>query len=204
MTKNKSVPIKESIKYGWEQALNNLGFFIGVAILIWIFTAGPGILSDQISKNFPITAIILSVLSGIISIIIDMGMIKIGLDFVKKKSSKIKELFLQHPKFWRYLGATILYALIIIGGLILFIVPGIIWAIKYQFYGYFIIEKDKGIKEAIKESGKITEGVKWDLLLFNALVILINLVGVITFGIGLVFTIPTTQIATAYMYKKLS
>lgn len=202
MTK-KSLPITEAIVYGWNKTLNNLGFFIGVVTLIWLFSIGPNFLTEYLGDDFPITSVILSILVGIFSIIIDMGLIKIGLDFVKKEKSEIKELFLQYTKFWKYLGGMIVYGLIVLGGLILFIIPGIIWAIKYQFFGYFIVEKGTGIKESLKKSGEITKGVKWNLLKFNILLILINSIGVFTFGIGLIFTIPTTQIAMAQMYKKL-
>lgn len=204
MNNKKQVPIKKALSIGWNKTINNLGFFIGIVLIVWIIGAGPGFLSEKIGDNFPITSLILAILGGILSVIIDMGLIKIGLDFIKSKGSKIKELFLQYPKFWKYLGAIILYLLIILGGLILLIVPGIIWAIKYQFFGYFIIDKDSSIKEAIKKSGEITKGAKWDLFLFDILILLINSIGVLTFGIGLIFTVPTTQIAMAYVYKKLS
>lgn len=203
MTK-KSFPTKETIVYGWNKTINNLGFFIGVVILVWLFSIGPNLLTEYLGDDFPITSIILGVLVGIVSIIIDMGLIKIGLDFVKKEKSRIKELFLQYSKFWKYLGGMIIYALIVLAGLILFIIPGIIWAVKYQFFGYFIVEKGTGIKESLKKSSKITKDKKWNLLKFDVLLILINFIGIVTFGIGLIFTIPTTQIAMAQMYKKLS
>lgn len=203
MSKKKLIPIQESIEYGWERALNNLGFFIGIVILIWIFSIIPNLLMEYMGEDFPVTSMILGLLAGIFSIIIDMGLIKIGLDFAKKEKSRIKELFLQYPKFWKYLGGLIIYGFIILGGLILLIVPGIIWAIKYQFFGYFIIEKDMGIRESLKKSSEITKNKKWNLFKFNILLILINFLGMLTFGIGLIFTIPTTQVAMAYMYKKI-
>lgn len=201
--KEKQIPIQEAIKYGWNKALNNLGFFIGVVAIIWIFSIIPNLFMEYLGEDFPITSIILGLLIAIFSVIIDMGLIKISLDFVKKEKSKIKELFLQYSKFWKYLGGMIVYGIIILGGLILLVIPGIIWAIKYQFFGYFIIEKNLGIRESLKRSSKITKNKKWNLFKFNILLILINFLGMITLGIGLIFTIPTTQIAMAYMYKEL-
>ena len=57
--------------------------------------------------------------------------------------------------------------------------------------------------EALKKSSQITKGVKLDLLVFSFLLTGINILGVLAFGIGLILTIPTTIIATAFVYRKL-
>jgi uncharacterized membrane protein len=88
-------------------------------------------------------------------------------------------------------------------GLVLLIVPGIILAIKYVFYDYLIIDKELGPLEALRESSRITGGVKWQLFIFMLLVFLINFAGILFFGVGLLLTIPATTIATAYVYRRL-
>jgi uncharacterized membrane protein len=51
-------------------------------------------------------------------------------------------------------------------GLFLLVVPGVYLALKYQFYGYLIVDKGLGAVEALRESGRITEGAKKDILIF--------------------------------------
>ena len=58
--------------------------------------------------------------------------------------------------------------------------------------------------EAIKTSGAITKGSKWDLLLFVLFVFVINLVGAVFLGVGLFITVPITSVATAFIYQKLA
>ncbi|MEA3324508.1 MAG: hypothetical protein U9Q37_05135 [Euryarchaeota archaeon] len=59
----------------------------------------------------------------------------------------------------------ILYGFIVVGGLILLTIPGIIWAIKFQFFDYLIVDKGLGPIDALEKSSEITRGVKWDLFI---------------------------------------
>ena len=87
--------------------------------------------------------------------------------------------------------------------MILLIIPGIIWGIKFQFFSCFIVDKGVGPIEALKRSSVITKDAKWDLFLFNLLLILINLLGAICLLIGLFVTIPTTMVDWAFVYRRL-
>ena len=83
------------------------------------------------------------------------------------------------------------------------IIPGIIWAIKFQFYDYLIIDKKLGPIEALKKSAVITKGAKGNLFVFGLLLGGINLLGAICLLIGLFAAIPTTLVAKAFVYRKL-
>lgn len=83
------------------------------------------------------------------------------------------------------------------------IIPGIIWAIKFQYYGYFIVDKGLGPIKALEASSNLTDGVKWDLFLFGLLLTCIDLLGLLCLGIGLFAAIPTTIIARAFVYRRL-
>ena len=135
--------------------------------------------------------------------IISIGIIKIVLKFLADEKPEFVELFRFQGNFWRYVGSSILYGLIVIGGIILFIVPGIYWAIKFQFFGYCVVDQKLGPVEALKKSSKITYQVKWKLLGFGLVMVGINILGFLCLFVGLFATIPTTMIAFAYVYRKL-
>ena len=105
--------------------------------------------------------------------------------------------------FSKYILSLIIYGLIVLAGLILLIIPGIIWAIKFQFFGYFIVDKGLGPIESLKQSAKITKDTKWTLFLFGLLSGLINLLGALLLLVGLFATVPTTMMAKAFVYRKL-
>ena len=132
-----------------------------------------------------------------------MGTIKITLDVLDKGETNLKTLFSYSHLLVKFILGAILYGLIVLGGLILLIVPGIIWAIKYQFFAYLIVDKNLSPMKAIKKSGEITAGKKGKLFLLGLLFALINIIGAICLFVGLFVTIPTTMIAWAYVYRKL-
>ncbi|MFH1233046.1 MAG: DUF975 family protein [Patescibacteria group bacterium] len=194
---------KEAIKFGWEITKNNLVFFIGLLIVAGLISTIPSIISEAIKTNSFALYIVINIVSQILGLIIGMGLIRITLKFCDNKKGEFSDLFSCFPLFFKYLLGSILYGLIVLGGMILLIVPGIIWAIEFQFFGYFIVDKGLGPIEALKKSSAITKNTKWDLFLFSLLLIGINLLGILCLGVGLFAAIPTIMVATAFVYRKL-
>lgn len=272
----KTLPQSEAIKFGWNTMKSNIGFFIGLLIVIWLgqaifnYTAklaGQRILSredllvvtgnsDDLFQNLvdndyiypngiirdkfirlkdyseleldpvyqhrkykiydtmrwalskrPPSKIILyiaSLLLWILNFIMGMGLIKIVLKFSDNKKGVFSDLFSSAHLFFKYLLGSILYGLIVLAGAILLIIPGIIWAIQFQFFTYFVIDRELNPIAALKKSSAITKGVKWNLLGFGLLVGLINLAGLLCLAIGLFITVPTTMVAIAFIYRSLA
>ena len=139
----------------------------------------------------------------VISILVQIGSIKITLELYDGKPLNFSNLYSQSNLILRYLGASILYGLMVAVGLILLIIPGIYLAIKYQFFSFLIVDKNMGIMESFKKSEEMTQGVKMNLLLFSLALAGINILGALVFLVGLIVTIPTTVMATVYVYRKL-
>ena len=134
--------------------------------------------------------------------LIGLGLIKISLKLIEKREVNVSDLFSQYPLFFKYLTGLVLYFLITICGMILFIVPGIIWGIKFKYFPYFIVEGCDVI-ESFKKSSQITEGSKWDLFVFGLVLALIGIAGLLAFFIGTLITMPIVSMATVFVYKKL-
>lgn len=193
----------EAVRFGWNTMKNNLGFFIGLLVVVGLINFVPGFISELMKKDASVLSIIISIASSLLSMVIMMGLIRITLRLHDNEGCKFTDLFSCFPLFFKYLFGSILYGLIILGGTILLIIPGIIWAIRFQFFSYFIVDKGLGPIEALKRSSLITRGVKWDLFLFGLLLVLINLLGALCLLIGLFATVPTTMVAMAFVYRKL-
>ena len=87
--------------------------------------------------------------------------------------------------------------------LFLYLLPcAYIW-IKTQFFPYFIISKEMGPFESLKKSYEITDDQSVMLVLFFLILIMINLLGLIPLGLGLVFTVPFSLLATGVMFTVL-
>lgn len=195
---------KEAIKFGWETMKANFWFFAGLLLIMFAVSFIPGEISRELKGVAPFLSFIFALIGWILDIIIGIGVIKIALDFVDNRKSEYKELFTHYKLFFRYLGASILYGLIVLGGFILLIAPGVIWAIKFSFFRYFIVDKNAGVMESLKLSAEATKGMKWNLFLLGIILIGIVILGAIALGIGLFAAIPTVTIAYACVYRKLS
>lgn len=193
----------EAIRFGWETMKSNFGFFIVLFLLAFMIIVIPEIIGGMIKGRLPIISFIFGIASWILQLIIGMGLTRITINFADGKSSDFGDLFSCLHLLPRYLLGSILYGLIVIAGTILLIIPGIIWAIKFQFFSYLIVDKEMRPIESIKRSSDITEGVKWDLLLFGSLLLGLNILGFLALLVGLFVTIPTSMIALAYVYRKL-
>ena len=199
----KKFSINETIQFGWQTLRKNLGFWISLLIIVGLLFTIPDVIANQVRKESHFFGFIIDVLSFVLSILISIGLIKISLRFCDQEKGKFSDLFLWYPLFFKYLFSSILYGLIVVFGLVLLIVPGIIWAIKFFFYDYFIVDKGVGPIEALKRSSALTKGIKWDLFVFSLVLLIINFLGALAFVIGLFITIPITMVAQAFVYRKL-
>jgi len=198
----KSFSTSEALRFGWQIFKENAVFLILIYLIIFF----NGVIFELIRKILGNSQAIMSftsILQWGLSLVLGMGLIRIGLQFVDGKKGSYSDLIKDYRLFFKYLAGSIVYGLIVLGGLLLLIVPGIIWAIKFQFWSYLLIDKGMGPIEAIKKSGELTRGVKWGLLKFLLVIFLVTLVGLLALVVGLFVAIPVTCIAMVYVYRQL-
>ncbi len=203
MRKDHKFSKTEAIKFGWNIVKRELRFFFGLAVVLILVNFILNVLAKDAKNLSFLFSLAFLILVFLVGLILQLGLIKISLNFVDNKKSQFIDLFTTHRPVFKFLAASILFSLIVFAGFVLLIIPGIIWAIKFQFYSYLIVDKEMGPIEALKKSSQLTKGVKLNLLVFSLLLTGINILGVLALGIGLILTIPITMIATAYVYRKL-
>jgi uncharacterized membrane protein len=140
----------------------------------------------------------------IVSIITRIGYNKIFLRISNNETPKFTDVFQEYKLFWKYLGVSILHGLVIIGGLILLIIPGIIWAVRFSFAPLILVDTSMGPIASMKESYAITRDNFWPLLLFWLAIGILNIFGFIIFGVGLLVSVPISTFATIYVYRALT
>lgn len=203
MIKTRNFSKKEAINFGFKIAKKNVLFFLSVFVVWALFTfIFSGLQSSLDASRQPLLSFIFKLLSWILGSIIAMGIINICLKFVEGKTPKLKDIYFTKNLF-NFILASILRTVIIVFGLILFIVPGVIFSIKLQFSEYLIVDKNLTAIDSIKKSWEMTKGVKWNLFLLGLLLGLINILGILALLVGTLITVPLTLIANTYVYKKL-
>ncbi|MEO8329770.1 MAG: hypothetical protein ABI586_07200 [Candidatus Nanopelagicales bacterium] len=192
----------EAISYGWK----GLTKYLGPLLLIALIVAVISIASSVVGYFFDslLLQLLWNVVTTIISLVIGMGLIRAALAVVDGRVPEVGMLF-RTENFIPYLLASILVGLSVGIGLVLCIIPGLILAFLFAFYGYAIVDgrTSDGI-ESMKISWNLVKENVGQLVLLFFLLLLINIVGAILCGIGLLFTYPLTAVALAYAWRRLS
>ncbi len=179
---------KEALVFGWEKTKGNIWFLVGLLLFISILSSG--------AKEFPGLLFLVGIFAGV-------SILTVLFKIYDSGEASIHDIFSKYRIVLQYLVASVLYTAMVLAGLVLLVIPGVYWAVKYQFYKLFIVDKEMGPIEALRESGKITKGNMWNLIFLLLVLMGLNLFGAIIFGIGLFITIPVTLLAYIFVYKKL-
>lgn len=82
--------------------------------------------------------------------------------------------------------------------------PGIYIAIRFKFYPYVLLENENmSILEVINKTSKLTCCKFWTLAWFFIILSVMNFLGFLAFGFGLILTIPISVFAVAHLYRNL-
>lgn len=119
---------------------------------------------------------------------------------------EFKQLFKDSRPYWAKLfGLGLLVGLSVVVGLILFIVPGLIMIRRYYLAAYFMMDKNLGIREAMRQSAAASKNVSgyiWGLL---GVTFVLGLAGIIPLIGSLISTLLTAaySVAPALRYQEI-
>ena len=168
------------INKGWEIFRRDMGLFIGYTVIMILITV--------VSAFIPFAALLLS------------GPLIAGFFIVAHKINKGEEYdFATFFKGFDFFVQLLLYSLItsifVVLGFILLVIPGIYLAVAYTFVPLFIVFGKMEFWDGMEFSRKLITKKWWNLFGFVILLGLINIAGMLAFGIGILFTIPLTYCA---------
>jgi hypothetical protein len=199
----KDFSIDEALRYGWNAMTKHFGFFLLMLLALIGVEFATSFLIGIVQTLKPALGLALRLPNFALSILTAMGSLSVALVVTSGRAPKAADFFAHFHRFLPYLGASILYGLIVLGGFILLIIPGFIFAIMFQFWSCLMLDQRLGPVEALKRSRSITRGVKWKLFAFALLMWAINLLGTLACCIGLFATLPLTLVATVWVYRQL-
>ncbi len=116
-------------------------------------------------------------------------------------TSMLSELFLNAENASKYSSQEIIYG---IGVLFLLAIPAIILYFRLQFANYIVIDKENETAfTAVMRSARITKGYLFYIVLTLISILLLNIIGLLMFFVGLLFTIPMSVVMLILLYRNL-
>ena len=199
----KTVPFSQSLTVGWEIFKQNALFLIGLVVAVALMN---GVLerADEYSHiESQYIRFVINVIAFLVNCLIELGVINIVLKFIDGKNPEFGDLFNRLDLALPFAVATVLYILMVVVGLVFFVIPGFYIAVRFGYYGYFIVDEGADPIEALKKSSAITQGVRMDLFLFGLMIAGLTLLGCLVLFVGLLVAVPVTNLAIAFVYRHL-
>jgi uncharacterized membrane protein len=193
--------VGDAVSYAWKKFQQYAGPLILIVLIVVIVNLVGAILRFTID-SFIVGALV-AVLFWIVGQIVTIGVINASLMVTRGETPEPGKAFNTE-----YLGpfiiGSILYGLIVLIGLILCIIPGIIAAFMLSFYGFYILDRGLSATDALTASFNMVKDNFGKVFLVILVAFVINFIGAILCGIGLLVTAPLCWIILAYAYRKLN
>lgn len=208
----KAIPKGEAIRYGWNILEDHFGLFLGtylLAALIQIPVLILFVLTIVFAarSNWALMAVfaILCALAAIPTYnALFIGYVKISLLICSGKEVGIRDFLPTVEELSRMILASCFYFAGVFIGLLLCILPGVWFALKYWNYGWIIIAEDERPIGAFLKAGKLSRHIKLDLFYHFVLCFILLLAGILVCMIGFLLAFPTVLLATTYVHLKLA
>jgi uncharacterized membrane protein len=132
------------------------------------------------------------------------GMTFFALKVARGEPYETSDLFSGGRHFLSMLAALALFGLLVSIGIGCLVVPGVILSLGWYFFVPAIVDKGLGPIEALKESWRITDGKKGDVLLLALAMGAVIVAGFCACCVGALIAVPVCSIAQAYAYLRLT
>ncbi|NLT96160.1 MAG: DUF975 family protein [Clostridia bacterium] len=184
-----------------ENLSGNWGIAIAACVITWLLTAaftGNGTKDNTQLEN------IMSLLSLFLTGPMNFGLSNVFLKIVRSEPTQFNDLFAGFSFFLKTFLLHVVKYIFVLLWLLLFIIPGIIAIFRYSMAYYIMVDNPEiSALEAIRQSKEMMAGHK--LRLFSLWLSFIGwfLLGIFTFGLGLLYAMPYYEAAKANFYEDL-
>jgi uncharacterized membrane protein len=132
---------------------------------------------------------------------IDYGAKWVFLKAVRGERIEVRDIFITFQRnYWNVIIANVVVSIIIGLGIVMLIVPGIIFACRLAFVPYLVVDREMDVMDALRVSWDMTRGYGWQIFLMGLLAIPVVLLGLICLFVGVIVSVMWISAAFAVMY----
>ena len=196
-----NLTVGDALSYAWAKFQQHAGALILIALIIAAVNLVGSILGFVVDNFF--ARLLLQLIFFVVGQIVTIGVINAALMVTRGEVPTPGKAF-STERLGPFILASILYGIIVIVGFILCIIPGIIAAFMLGFYGFYILDRNLEPTAALSASFNLVKDNFGIVFLVVLVAILLNFVGALLCGIGLLVTAPICWIMYGYAYRKLN
>ncbi|MEN8228308.1 MAG: YciC family protein [Bacteroidota bacterium] len=132
---------------------------------------------------------------------ISYGVKWVFLKAVRGERIEIRDIFMVFQRnYWNVVIANIVVGVIVGLGIVMLIVPGIIFACRLAFVPYLVVDKEMDVMDALRVSWDMTRGYGWQIFFMGFLAIWVVIAGLICLFVGVFISAMWISTAFATMY----
>ena len=193
----------DALSYGWNAYWKNIGPMLVIAVVVVLIQIAFSAVASSIDATVP--RVLVQIIGNLVGLLITLGWLRVALGITNGVKPELADVF-KAEGYGVFLLASILFYIGVVIGLILLIIPCIIFIATFGFYGFVIAERGDGVAvlESLQRSAELTRGHRWTLFGMAIVLFLVNIVGLIACFVGVVFTLGITLITWAYLYRALN
>ena len=187
-----SLPLGEYLKTGWELFKRYPGGFIGFSLVYFL-----------IQIALAIIPFLGWVASAALSPVLLIGCFIVSAKMLQGHSPQFGDFFLGFRFFLPLLLTALVGGLLTGGGWLLLIIPGIYLMVGYLFAASLVVDRRLDFWPALESSRTAVNPIWFGMFGFFLLLVLVNLLGVIALGVGLLISLPVSSCALTAAYADL-
>lgn len=202
----KPVPLSigQAFNFAWPIFKKRLGFF--AAVLLTIFGAWVALEIVVIAgQRLGIVLWAAAHLAFLVFVAgLEVGFIQICLALCEGREPTFADIFAHLALGPKFLAGQILYLLIVVIGLLLLVVPGVYFSVRYALFGFCMVAGGNDLVRSFQQSEILSMGTKTYLLRILVALFVLNTVGACLLGLGLFITVPLSVLMMTAVYQRLS
>lgn len=191
--------------HGWKMIWKNFLELFLIGVIITLFSLPINGVAWLAGESFHYENIAFFILPAMLYSLLVLAPMTWGVYYaflkaVRGEKVEIKDMFAFTRNYANVVLAYLLMSFIIMIGLVILIIPGIIFACKLAFVPYLVIDKNMTAMDALKTSWSMTEGYAMNIFLIVLLAIFISIGGLIVFFVGVIIAAMWIYATLASMY----
>jgi hypothetical protein len=188
--------ITDELRFGWRQTFAHFPVWLLLGAIIIVFGAAQSALTRS---HHSVVGLVMEA----IQVAVTLVGVRVALHLADERPLGELNLHRALKGYFSFFVTQFLAGLIFAFGLLLLIVPGIIWGLRYGLAPVHNAAEGTGPIASLRASRRMTRGRLGGLFVFALTCIGINIVGAMVFGIGLFVTLPMTTVAVARVFRRL-